>query len=98
MSEKLDGIHVIWDGYDTLYQRFPFKKIKAPAFILEKLPNIVAEGELWYITAFHVVTNRFGPNSHGKVIQAIRGNEMEQSLEDLAKGIQVTLIFYLSRH
>jgi hypothetical protein len=49
VSEKLDGLHVMWDGRETLYQRNPFRKLKVPGFILEKLPNIVAEGELWYI-------------------------------------------------
>ncbi|CCN73744.1 DNA ligase [Vibrio nigripulchritudo] len=54
VSEKLDGIRVVWDG-ETLYSR-KGTKIHAPVWFIENLPPVMMEGELWAGRGkFHVV-------------------------------------------
>ena len=50
MTEKYDGVRVYWDG-SAFYSR-QGRKIKAPEFITNKMPNIALDGELWYFMVF----------------------------------------------
>ncbi len=45
MSEKLDGIRAYWDGKELKTRKG--KKIFAPKWFIEKLPNFELDGELW---------------------------------------------------
>lgn len=45
VSEKLDGIRAYWTGKKLLSRAG--KRIAAPAWFTDKLPNIAIEGELW---------------------------------------------------
>lgn len=45
ISENVDGIRVYWDGESTLFTQHR-RKIDAPKWFLEGLPNLVLEGKL----------------------------------------------------
>jgi len=45
-TEKLDGIHVLWNG-EQLFTRKSLIPIQVPSFITDNLPNMHLEGELW---------------------------------------------------
>ena len=45
MTEKFDGIRLLWDGF-AFYTR-QGKKIKAPYFITNQMPKVALDGELW---------------------------------------------------
>jgi DNA ligase-1 len=47
ISEKIDGIRIIWDGIDKIYLRKSQKQIIVPKFFTENLPKTPLEGELW---------------------------------------------------
>ncbi len=45
VSEKLDGIRAIWTGHELLTRKG--KRIHAPRWFIELLPDFSVEGELW---------------------------------------------------
>ena len=48
MSEKFEGIRVLWNGNSQLFYCRNGKIIKPPKFFIDSIPNnIILDGELW---------------------------------------------------